>query len=108
MATSRRLAVAGNGATLRIDDKWRKCATYLLVEGRDPETAVLEKQLFASGFFVTVWGADKSSAAIYLVTAQHLLDKSEDDGPLFVRIRHGARLTSKHLRRSGPAIPRPM
>jgi len=73
-----------------IDDQWRKCATFLLVEGRDPETGVLGKHLFGSGFFVTVWGDDKSSAAIYLVTAQHLLDKSEDDGPLFVRMNSGA------------------
>jgi hypothetical protein len=69
---------------LLIDDKWRKCATYLLVEGRDPETAVLEKRLFGTGFFVTVWGADKSFAAIYLVTAQHLT-KVKTMGPyLFV------------------------
>ena len=68
-----------------INEQFRKCATYLFVNGRDPETGVAGKQLFGTGFFVTV-RSSHGSETIYAVTAQHILDKSEEDGPLFIRM----------------------
>lgn len=63
-----------------IDEQFRKCATYVLGNARDPQTSAIGKRLFGTAFFVTV------SNAIYAVTAQHILDNSEEFGPLFVRL----------------------
>lgn len=63
-----------------IDEQFRKCATYVLANAPDSQTSVVDKRLFGTAFFATV------SNAIYAVTAQHLLDKSEEYGPLFVRL----------------------
>jgi hypothetical protein len=63
-----------------IDEQFRKCATYVLGNARDPQTSAIGKRLFGTAFFVTV------SNAIYAVTAQHILDNSEDFGPLFIRL----------------------
>jgi hypothetical protein len=68
-----------------IDEVFRKCTTYLLVNARDPTTSVVERRLVGTAFFTTVRNS-RGAEIIYAVTAQHILDKSEEFGPLFVRL----------------------
>jgi hypothetical protein len=68
-----------------IDEVFRKCATYLLVNAPDPETSAVGRRLVGTAFFTTVRNS-RGAEVIYAITAQHLLDKTEEFGPLFVRL----------------------
>ncbi len=68
-----------------IEETFRKCTTYLLVDGRNPETSAIERRLVGTAFFTTVSNS-RGAEIIYAVTAQHILDMTEDMGPLFVRM----------------------
>lgn len=68
-----------------IDEKYRKCATYLFVNAPDPKTSVIGKRLVGTTFFVTVL-TETGGAAMYAVTARHIVDNTASHGPLFVRM----------------------
>jgi hypothetical protein len=68
-----------------IDEKFRKCATYLFINAPHPETGEIVQRLVGTAFFVTVIGG-KDGAAMYAVTARHIIDKTSSVGPLFIRM----------------------
>lgn len=68
-----------------IDETFRKCATYVLVNALNPKTSAMERRLLGTAFFATVRNS-RGTETIYAVTARHILDKTEDLGPLFIRM----------------------
>ena len=72
-------------APVVIDEKFRKCATYLFINAPDPKTSAIGKRLVGTAFFVTVFSGNEG-AAMYAVTARHIIDNSARLGPLFVRM----------------------
>ncbi len=73
------------GDRVVIDEKFRKCATYLFVNAPDPKTSVIGRRLVGTAFFVTVYSGTEG-AAMYAVTARHIVDNSASIGPLVVRM----------------------
>jgi hypothetical protein len=67
-----------------IDEQFRKCVTYLYIDGADPKSGAAIKQPVATAFFADV--VDGPAKVVYAVTAQHVLDKTENHGPLYIRL----------------------
>ena len=77
--------VVGEGASMLVDEQFRKCVTFLFVDVIDEATSTPKRIPAATAFFVGV-PVNGERAVIYAVTARHVVDASRPHGTLYVRI----------------------
>lgn len=68
-----------------IDSQFRKCVTYIYADIQDEEIGKLFRKPIATGFFVSVPLKGEQFQAIYVLTAKHVIEKSQEYGPLYIR-----------------------
>jgi hypothetical protein len=70
---------------LIIDEQFRKCVAFLVLDGIDPVSKQPKRSPIGTGFFVGVPVGDVGTDA-FLVTARHVIEGARPFGRLFVRL----------------------
>jgi hypothetical protein len=67
-----------------VDEQFRQCVAFLLVDRYDQDTHALKKVPVATTFFVGM-PVGGSASAVYAVSARHVIDGTRSDGTLYIR-----------------------
>jgi hypothetical protein len=77
--------MVGEKPNMLVDEQYRKCVTFLVVDVIDNDTRIIKRIPAATAFFVQV-PVNNEGFVNYAVTARHVVDASRPHGSLFVRI----------------------
>lgn len=69
-----------------IDERYRKCATFLYADLKDEDTLAILRKPVATTFFIASHQVNFGKE-VFAVTARHVINRSRPH-PLFIRINH--------------------